>query len=76
MLFDPLLTLYAVPLLVVWMVYLSRRRKFEMGSRAKLQAAAESGLLEPASLHPEIDPAQCTGCGACVALVLKATFWV
>ena len=66
MLFDPLLTLYAVPLLVVWMVYLSRRRKFEMGSRAKLQAAAESGLLEPASLHPEIDPAQCTGCGACV----------
>ena len=66
MLFDPLLTLYAVPLLAVWIVYLRRRRKLEMRSRAKREAAAESGLLEPASLHPEIDPAQCIGCGACV----------
>jgi thioredoxin reductase/ferredoxin len=66
MLFDPLLTLYAVPLLAVWIVYLRRRRKLEIRSRAKRDAAAESGLLEPASLHPEIDPAQCIGCGACV----------
>ena len=66
MLFDPLFTLYAVPLLAVWIVYLRRRRKLEMRSRAKREAAAESGLLEPASLHPEIDPAQCIGCGACV----------
>ena len=66
MLLDPLVSLYAVPLLAVWIVYLRRRRKLEMRSRAKREAAAESGLLEPASLHPEIDPAQCIGCGACV----------
>ena len=66
MLFDPLVSLYAVPLLAVWIIYLRRRRKLEMRSRAKREAAAESGLLEPASLHPEIDPAQCIGCGACV----------
>ena len=38
----------------------------EVRSLAKREAAAESGLLEPASLHPEIDPARCIGCGACV----------
>ena len=65
MIFDPLLSLYAVPLLAVWIIYLRRRRKLEIRSRAKREAAAESGLLEPASLHPEIDPAQCIGHGAC-----------
>ena len=64
--FDPLIALYAVPLGAIWIVYLRRRRKAEMRSLAKRQAAAESGLLEPASLHPEIDPALCIGCGACV----------
>lgn len=27
--------------------------------------AIESGLMEPASLHPVIDPNQCVGCGSC-----------
>jgi thioredoxin reductase/ferredoxin len=63
---DFAFALYAVPLLTVWAIYLRRRRKAEARSIAKRAAAAESGLLEPASLHPEIDPAQCVGCGACV----------
>ena len=25
-----------------------------------------AGLLEPASLHPVIDPARCIGCGSCI----------
>src|SRR5580704_16240853 len=55
MYFDPMLAFYALPLLLVWTVYIARRT-----------AAAEADLLEPASLHPEIDPARCIGCGACV----------
>lgn len=29
--------------------------------------SVEAGLVEPASLHPRIDPNICIGCGACVA---------
>jgi thioredoxin reductase/Pyruvate/2-oxoacid:ferredoxin oxidoreductase delta subunit len=64
--FDPLLILYALPLAVVWSVYLGLRRRAEWRSVTKRQAATEAGLVEPPTLHPEIDPAQCIGCGACV----------
>jgi thioredoxin reductase/ferredoxin len=64
--FDPLLSLYALPLVAVWIVYLGRRRRAERRSLAKRQASTEAGLLEPPTLHPEIDPTHCIGCGACV----------
>jgi thioredoxin reductase (NADPH) len=63
---DPLLTLYALPLTIVWIVYFGLRKKAEWRSITKRQAAAEAGLLEPPTLHPEIDPTRCIGCGACV----------
>ena len=62
---DPLFV-YAVPMFGVWAAYLVARKKFEANSIAKLIAARESGLIEPASLHPVIDPAKCIGCGSCV----------
>ncbi len=64
--FDPAFAFYALPLLIVWALYLHGRRRTEARSRARRASAAEAGLLEPASLHPEIDPVQCIGCGACV----------
>src|SRR5215813_5696945 len=64
--FDPMFIVYALPLLIVWGIYLRRRRMVEVDSLAKHAAAAEAGLLEPASLHPDIDPGLCIGCGACV----------
>jgi thioredoxin reductase/ferredoxin len=64
--FDPLLGLYGLPLLAVWFVYFSRRKLTERRSIAKRVAAAEAGLLEPPTLHPQIDPTRCIGCGACV----------
>jgi thioredoxin reductase (NADPH) len=64
--FDPLIVAYALPLLVIWALYLALRRRKEARSRATLQAATEAGMLEPASLHPKIDPVTCLGCGACV----------
>ena len=32
-----------------------------------LKAATEAGMLEPPTLHPDIDPILCIGCGSCVA---------
>jgi thioredoxin reductase/ferredoxin len=57
---------YAVPMFGVWAVYIATRRRIQSHSVAKLVAAKESGLIEPASLHPVIDPAKCIGCGSCI----------
>ncbi len=57
---------YAVPMVGIWAAYLAARRKHETRSLAKLSAAKEAGMMEPASLHPVIDPAKCIGCGSCV----------
>ena len=57
---------YAVAIGAIWTLYIVLRRRAEARSRATKEAAAEAGLLEPASLHPKVDPAKCLGCGACV----------
>ena len=64
--FDPMLAFYAVPLVVMWTVYLRRRKTVDTRSRSTLAEAREAGLSEPTSLHPLIDPGKCLGCGACV----------
>jgi thioredoxin reductase (NADPH) len=64
--FDPLLSLYALPLLAVWIIYSGRRKRAEQRSLGKRDAAAEAGLTEPPTLHPQIDATRCIGCGACV----------
>jgi thioredoxin reductase/NAD-dependent dihydropyrimidine dehydrogenase PreA subunit len=61
-----LLIVYAAPMLGVWATYMAVRKRREVKSAAKLSAAKDAGLLEPASLHPIIDPALCIGCGSCV----------
>ena len=65
--FDPLLLIYAVPLVVVWFLFYRSRRKAEIRHLAIREAAVVAGLTEPASLHPRIDKAKCMGCGACVS---------
>lgn len=42
------------------------RKKGHKKARAKLNDAIKSDMNEPNTLHPEIDPALCAGCGACV----------
>src|SRR6266478_8859745 len=64
--FTPVIAVYVVAIGVIWALYIASRRRFEARSRATKEAAAEAGLLEPASLHPKVDPAKCLGCGACV----------
>lgn len=59
--------LYLIPILglVVW--YWQRHGRLERQSFAALKAATEAGMLEPPTLHPEIDQKICIGCKSCVA---------
>ena len=61
-----LIPIYAAPFMLIMMWYLRRHFGFERKSREVHFEATEAGLLEPASLHPVIDPVRCLGCGACV----------
>ena len=63
---EDALLLYGLPLLAVWALYTWRRVRRSHASGKVLAASLEQGLMEPASLHPLIDPIRCLGCGACV----------
>ena len=64
---------YAIPILIVWAIHVGCRKKAEAKDAAKLAAATEAGSLDPASLHPIIDPAKCIGCGSCVRACPEGT---
>jgi thioredoxin reductase/ferredoxin len=59
------LLLYALPLALFFFLYGSRRRRHHRQHAAALQAARESGLTEPANLHPVVDPLRCIGSSSC-----------
>jgi thioredoxin reductase (NADPH) len=61
-----LAAVYAVPIGIIWIIYVLVRQRAEARSRATKEAAEEAGLVEPPSLHPVIDPAKCLGCGSCI----------
>ena len=61
-----MLLLYAVPFAAFLVLYMKRRRRHERQSALRLTEAVESGMNEPASLHPRIDPRRCLGSKACV----------
>jgi len=53
-------------MVMIWVLYLRRRRSRQEAVIALRDAARRDGLTEPASLHPVIDPMRCIGCGSCV----------
>jgi ferredoxin len=61
------LAIYATPLVLIWLVYVRKRRALHRASVATLDDSREAGLLDAPSLHPVIDAAKCIGCGSCVA---------
>jgi thioredoxin reductase (NADPH) len=61
-----MLLIYALPMLGIWAWYASRRNRSERRSENAHHESVSAGLLEPASLHPVIDPLRCIGCGSCV----------
>ncbi len=60
------LALYAVALLVLWALYLRRKRRTRRQHSLQLQHSIEAGLVEPPSLHPVVDPLRCLGSSSCV----------
>ena len=42
-----------------------KKEKHHMKAKKLMKKAIKSNLAEPLTLHPEIDPAICSGCGAC-----------
>jgi len=58
--------LYLIPVFGILIWYLRRHGRLERESLVALKAATEAGMLEPPTLHPEIDPRKCIGCKSCV----------
>jgi thioredoxin reductase (NADPH) len=61
---EMLVYLVPIALMLGWFTW-KRHRAHQLNLEIHRQAV-ESGLNEPASLHPAIDTLQCIGCGACV----------
>lgn len=59
--------IYGLPLLLLVLIYIFWNKKTSKVARTKLETSERSGLTEPVSLHPIIDPFQCLGCGTCVS---------
>lgn len=49
---------------IVWAFMASRKKQEKVGLKA-IEKAIKTNMNEPLTLHPEIDPALCAGCGAC-----------
>ena len=57
---------YLAPVLVLAAIYWLRQYNKTRHSVTVLQQSAADGMLEPASLHPVIDPLRCLGCATCI----------
>jgi thioredoxin reductase/NAD-dependent dihydropyrimidine dehydrogenase PreA subunit len=63
---NSLLLLYLAASLGCLLAYLLLRRRREQLHAAELRIALATGMAEPQSLHPVVDPSRCIGSGACV----------
>lgn len=57
---------YLLPLAVIIWFYSRKRHAHNEASQETFNESRSAGLLEPASLHPIINPNLCVGCGSCV----------
>lgn len=64
---NPLMFLYLLPVLIFVIWYMRRHARLERESLNALREATEAGMLEPPTLHPEIDLRTCIGCKSCVS---------
>jgi len=60
------LLLFGLPLVIVFYSYIRHQRTVDKRNRVRYNEAKESGMTEPPSLHPVINPGACIGCGSCV----------
>ncbi|MFQ5607356.1 MAG: NAD(P)-binding domain-containing protein [Candidatus Zixiibacteriota bacterium] len=59
-------TLIGLAALLIARSYWKRSRRLSMESSEKFEKAFSSGLTEPVSLHPKVDPVRCICVGACL----------
>ncbi len=59
------LYLYVAVFAVVVVLYMRRQSRIHTTDAAELNLAIQSGLAEPPSLHPVVDPTKCIGSGSC-----------
>jgi thioredoxin reductase (NADPH) len=64
---TPLMWLYGLPLIIILFFYFWKRSAKHRKSQRVFDEAVSSGMTEPASIHPVINPALCLGCASCVA---------
>jgi thioredoxin reductase (NADPH) len=57
---------YVVPVALIVAWYWRSHARHESDSVHVLSTAHEEGMIEPPTLHPEIDPVKCIGCRNCV----------
>ena len=61
------LLVFGLPLILFAVVYFLWQGRVKKKATRKLNQAIQDKLVEPASLHPSIDPSVCLGCGTCVS---------
>jgi len=61
------LALFAAPLVLIWVLYVRSGRRHHARATETLEESIAAGLVDPASLHPVIDPNKCIGCGSCIS---------
>lgn len=67
MMFDiSIYAVYALPLVILYLVMLRRRSKVVATGSAVYRESIEAGLTQPPSLHPVVDPNICIGCESCI----------
>jgi len=67
---------YLAPLGVVLLVYIYFWRSREAYASAILERSIKTGLTEPPSLHPVVDPNLCIGSGACTRACPEGTLGI
>jgi thioredoxin reductase/NAD-dependent dihydropyrimidine dehydrogenase PreA subunit len=60
------LLIYMTPMALILVIYMWRHRASHNRSVRVREDSIASGLTEPPSLHPVIDPNKCIGCAACI----------
>lgn len=65
-LITPNVIIFGAPLATLLAAYVIWQWRIDRRARKRLRTAQNSGLGEPVSLHPSIDPVKCMGCGACI----------
>lgn len=59
------LLVYAVPVIIVWAIYIGRRKLASKNNSRILESTLTAGLTEPVSLHPKINRDLCIACNSC-----------